>query len=115
MNEQILGEMEKALQLTNLKPAPSMQEILRNADAGDLTQQKETYHELLDLEVERCSAALRHRAHMMRLRADEFDKMADSLVSQRNELIRRNDMIVGSTDNICDILQEHAHIEPTKV
>jgi len=55
---------------------------------------------------------LRHRAHMMRMRADEFDKLADDLDrlhDPMSEQVRRWDQHLEDVERL---LKEHAHVEP---
>jgi len=84
-------------------------------DQKDLLKQTTDYTTLLHLEVDTLSSQLRHRAEMMRRRADEFDDMADSLIDAYNQHSSKSNHIVTTCEDIKETLQEHAHIEPTKV
>lgn len=116
MNDQMLKEIEEQINSPSVIHAEvSMQDILRNADQGDLAYQRNQYGDVLTLEVNKTTDALRHRAAMMRLRADEFDQMADGLEKLYRQTMDRNIHITTDIETMYDVLQEHAHIEPTKV
>jgi hypothetical protein len=70
----------------------------------------------LYLDSDELSNRLRHRAEMMRRRANEFDDIADDLSMTKYISVRG---VLESFDeklrSINTILDEHAHVEPKKV
>jgi len=96
----------------------SMQEILDAADraGADSDLVIDHYRYLRDVDVQNDDVAgrLRHRATLMRQRADQFDQMADKY----REACASLESAVRSYDElsirILRTLEEHKHVEPTK-
>jgi hypothetical protein len=99
------------------KEVPSMQEVLDAADRDDYPGANH-YGYLRDVGVSNDDLAgrLRHRAALMRQRADQFDEIADRY---RNAHLNALEAAVRSYDELSiqiqRLLDEHKHVEPTKV
>jgi len=95
----------------------SMQEILDAADKDDYPDVNH-YGYLRDVGVSNddLSGRLRHRAALMRQRADQFDEIADRY---RDAHLKALETAVRSYDELTiqiqRLLDEHKHVEPTKV
>lgn len=59
---------------------------------------------------------LRHRATLMRQRADEFDEYADDIENNRIESVKEYVFtLMQHIHEIEAVLRKHAHVEPSKV
>lgn len=58
---------------------------------------------------------LRHRATMMRIRADEFDARADIIHTKISTMCRFVESVVEHIKDTGVLLEQHAHIEPEVV
>lgn len=98
---------------------PSMQEMMdaadREASANDITVDHPRYVRDAGVENDDLAGRLRHRATMMRQRADQFDLLADQFVDSH---LRSLEAAVRSYDElggrIRRLLEEHKHVEPTR-
>lgn len=94
---------------------PDLSEAMRRVDAADFSFHTTNFNDTIDAESMGLASQMRHRATMMRQRADEFDNIADRLVIQGQNNIDNNNKFREVTDEIRQILIEHAHIKPTQV
>lgn len=98
---------------------PSMQDMLDAAEREDKVHRDiNHYGYLRDVGVanEDLASRLRHRATLMRLRADQFDDIADRYrdahLASLEAAVRAYDELSISIQRL---LEEHKHVEPTKV
>ena len=90
-------------------------EAMRRADAADFGFHTQNFNDTIDAEAMALSSQMRHRATMMRQRADEFDEIADKMVAQARGNIQMNNSFRTAAEEVRTILQLHAHIKPTQV
>lgn len=109
------SELEDGITELVHKPRASMVEVISNLQETDIHTQAHKYRTMMHQEAEDLVNQLRHRADMMRIRAEEFDVIADNLEKFSRELGGKVNTFSETFDNTKDILQAHAHINPTKV
>jgi hypothetical protein len=93
----------------------NISEVVANLQEADIHTQAHKYQMMMLQEAEDLVSQLRHRANMMRIRAEEFDVIADNLSKFSGDLHGKVTTFSETFDNTKDILQAHAHINPTKV
>lgn len=124
VNKQLLDGVEKELGMEPIDPhvneppplpRDSLREAMDRVDATDLQAQVVYYNNILDLEANKLSDQLRHRAAMMRVRANEFDEMADDILRKRKIVSDGTYMFQQLHEATTQTLAEYSHIKPTKV
>lgn len=110
MDDIIIKGMETAMTTDT-----TITEMLSNIDKTDLPYQVDATIQLINSELCSRASALRHRADMMRRRAEEFDDMADSLIKSVEASVLRLTKLVSFDAEVQELLQRHAHIEPQRV
>lgn len=92
----------------------TMEQMLRNIDANEIREDVFLSAVVNELSVK--ADRLRHRAMLMRQRADEFDEYADDIENNRIESVKEYVFtLMQHIHQIEAVLQRHAHVEPTKV
>jgi len=90
-----------------------IQQLLDRVNAQDIRE--DVFLQAVALELQTQRERLRHRAAMMRQRAEEFDQYADDL-GHREEAIKEYVFILlNHMKEVNHVLDAHAHVEPTKV
>lgn len=91
----------------------SMQEILRDAEVNAGSTDSHQYLRLVNITNADLAGRLRHRAAMMRVRADEFDQLASLYEAESlkkiTEAVATYDTM---TAEIEELLRQHNHIKP---
>lgn len=93
---------------------PPVSEATARVDKSDIHHQTTDFLSFIDREFQDHADQLRHRACMMRARANEFDDMADGLGINRDLLTRDTLRAVEDFDKTVRWLLEHAHIKPER-
>lgn len=116
MNSNIDVDTALEDEIIQLVRAPkNISDVVSNLNETDIHTQAHKYRTMMHQEAEDLVSQLRHRANMMRIRAEEFDVIADNLEKFSRELGGKVNTFSETFDNTKDILQAHAHINPTKV
>lgn len=109
MNDRFLSDLTATLVNTPIS------EVTAAVDRNDLQHQALMFIDMVNIETEDRSQRLRHRAEMMRRRANEFDELADNLDKAVHYAISKTDGVLAIVTEIEDLLSRYAHIEPQKV
>ena len=102
-------------EIAELVPAETFTDIVKKLEANDVETQTLLYMQIVDVESMSIVSQLRHRAEMMRLRANEFDAIADGIVKATGTLVNYAGGFEKSHRDALELIQRHAHIQPTKV
>lgn len=89
-------------------------EITRRIDRSDVHRQAEQFTALLRVEIDDTVSQLRHRADMMRRRAQEFDALADQMVGREEQLHAQVHWNLEDYEQAKSLIATHAHIKPEK-
>lgn len=119
MNAEVMHNFEQALNVPDLKDIKTNVEpigaILKRIDDTDLLKAKEHYSTMLDLHTQEIVSRMRHRAAMLRERAEQLDKEADHFLRQSENIAIYNTSLMDHVTEIEGILHALAHIEPQRV
>lgn len=95
--------------------AEPIAKLLQRIDDTDLIKAHNHYAQLLDQSSEEILSRMRHRATMLRERANQLDHEADEFTKKHESISRRNFGIMEDIEEIENILRSLAHIEPQRV
>ena len=93
----------------------SMSAILKRIDENTVDEARNRYVQLLQQESAEIVERLRHRATMLRQRAEELDVNADVIEQNRLNVFSMSGLIAERMDDAVNDLMKLAHIEPEKV
>lgn len=96
-------------------PMITMSDIVEKLERDDVPSVSANYFHLIDSETEMMVSQLRHRATMLRQRAEELDVIADGISKFRTDLVKKVEIFEDTHRSTLDVLQALAHINPTKV
>lgn len=96
-------------------PLITMSDIVEKLERDDVPTVSAHYFTLIDSETEQMVAQLRHRATMLRQRAEELDVVADGISKFKTDLVKKVEVFEETHRHTLDVLQALAHINPTKV
>lgn len=113
LERDIENELSKALDEHNKNT--NMSTIVAKLEADDLQTQTTQYNSLMDREAQDLISQLRHRAMMLRNRADELDGIADSMTKFYQDLYHKAETFVRTANETRAVLETMSHINPTKV
>ena len=94
-------------------PQEPIQQLLDRVNAQDIRE--DVFLQAVALELQTYRERLRHRADMMRRRAQEFDEYADDLGHREEAIKEYVFMLLNHMKEVNEVLDAHAHVEPTKV
>jgi len=97
------------------RKAPTITEMLERLDNSDLSKLTDDYTTLANHDIEMLVERLRHRATMMRERADQLDVHADRLLEDLQRVKTLTHSLDVSIQAVEAVLTELVHIEPKRV
>ena len=103
-----------AVEVQEPKRVEPITKLLQRIDDTDLIKAHNHYAQLLDQSSQEILSRMRHRATMLRDRANQLDKEADDFEHAQEILSQRNLAIMEDIEEIENILHSLAHIEPQR-